>query len=289
MNSKNRFLRAVSCGLLFIALTTSLPAEPLQYLHEGTTQAATVLAPPPLVGSPEQAVDMSAVQTVFHATTPGEAASVLVAPFEQQTIPESEWVLLDRSASHPFWSADGRLLYYTPTGTNPLIRGSVRARHSAPAVGPFFQSNGLPKTTVFFEHVQTDAETVTDTGKDFFKRPRPFSVDPSLASGTLETSYSYPSGHSTESMVVALVLAEIFPDKQDAIVAKARDLGWHRVQIARHYPTDIHAGRVLARAIVHEMDANPEFQKDLAAVKSEISSAQQSAKQADDRTSAAVH
>jgi hypothetical protein len=44
-------------------------------------------------------------------------------------------VVVDRSASHPFWSADGRLLYYTPTGTNPLHRSAFRARHFASASG----------------------------------------------------------------------------------------------------------------------------------------------------------
>jgi hypothetical protein len=58
-----------------------------------------------------------------------QPASVCVSPFREQPIPESEWVVVDRSASHPFWSADGRLLYYIPTGTNPLIRTAVRARH----------------------------------------------------------------------------------------------------------------------------------------------------------------
>ena len=110
----------------------------------------------------------------------------------------------------------------------------------------------LPKTAAFFEKVQKDAAAVTDGGKDFFKRPRPYTTDPSLANGKLEKSFSYPSGHSTESMVLALVLADLLPDKHDAIIAEARTIGWHRVQIARHYPTDIYAGRVLARAIVKQ-------------------------------------
>jgi Tol biopolymer transport system component len=64
----------------------------------------------------------------FDAARPGEPANVCVAPFREQAIPESEWMVVDRSASHPFWSADGRVLYYTPTGTNPLVRSAVRAR-----------------------------------------------------------------------------------------------------------------------------------------------------------------
>lgn len=45
----------------------------------------------------------------FDAAPPGESPSVLVAPLgEHSTIPESAWVMVDCSASHPFWSADGR-------------------------------------------------------------------------------------------------------------------------------------------------------------------------------------
>lgn len=143
-----------------------------------------------------------------------------------------------------------------------------------PVIGDFFQSNNLPKTTAFFERVQKQAETVTDRAKNFYKRPRPYTVDPSLANDKLEKSFSYPSGHSTESMTLALVLADLFPDKHDAILAKARSIGWHRVEIARHYLTDIYAGRVLAQAIVREMKQNPDFQKDFAEAQAEIAAAQ---------------
>jgi acid phosphatase (class A) len=142
------------------------------------------------------------------------------------------------------------------------------------AVGDFFQPGNLPKTAAFFEKVQLDAETVTDLGKDFFKRSRPFTIDPSLANGKLEKSFSYPSGHSTESMVLALVLADLLPDKQDAILAHARMIGWHRVQIARHYASDIYAGRVLALAIVKQFKKSDAFDKDFAAAKAELAAAQ---------------
>lgn len=71
----------------------------------------------------------------FEASRPGEPSAVFVAPFRGDVIPEAAWVEADRAASHPFWSADGRLLYYTPTGTNPLIRSAIRARRFDPATG----------------------------------------------------------------------------------------------------------------------------------------------------------
>ena len=55
-------------------------------------------------------------------------------------------------------------------------------------------------------------------------------------------------------------------------------MGWHRVQIARHYPTDIYAGRVLALAIVRQFQKSEEFQKEWTAVKQEIEAARAAAK-----------
>ena len=147
-----------------------------------------------------------------------------------------------------------------------------------PAIGDFFQPGKFPKAEEFFHHVQKDAETVTGAAKEYWKRPRPYAVDPTLAAGKLEKSFSYPSGHSTESMVLALVLADLFPVKRDAILAKARGIGWHRIEIGRHYPTDIYAGRVFAQAIVREMKRNAAFQTDFAGVKAEIAAMPQAAR-----------
>ena len=148
----------------------------------------------------------------------------------------------------------------------------------APVIGDFFQAGKLPRTGEFFHHVQKDAETVTGAAREYWKRPRPYAVDPTLAAGKLEKSFSYPSGHSTESMVLALVLADLFPARREAILAEARGIGWHRVEIGRHYATDIYAGRVFAQAIVREMKKNADFQADFAGVKAEIAALQQAAR-----------
>src|SRR5258708_23476097 len=142
-----------------------------------------------------------------------------------------------------------------------------------PAIGPFFQPGKLPKTEAFLRRVQAEAAAATDTAKQYWKRPRPYTVNPSLASGKLEKSFGYPSGHSTESTVLALALADLFPEKQEGLLAISREIGWHRVEIARHYPTDIYAGRVFARAIVREMRANPGFLRDLEEARAEVKAA----------------
>lgn len=72
----------------------------------------------------------------FEAARPGEPPGVFVCPYREPSIAESEWILVERSATHPFWSADGRLLFYAPVGTNPLVRNVIRARRFAPESGP---------------------------------------------------------------------------------------------------------------------------------------------------------
>lgn len=222
---------------LTLAVTTLHAADTkLHYLAAGQPDAATLLAPPPRLDSPEQAADLTAVSNAFHSAGSNEIAAAY---------------------SEKFFSVF----------------------NFAPAVGAFFQSNNLPKTAAFFEKVQRDAEMVTDTGKEHFKRPRPFVADPSLANGSkLEKSFSYPSGHSTETMVLGLVLADLLPEQHEAILAHARTMGWHRVQIARHYPTDIHAGRVLAQAIVRQFKTGKAFKKDLATVQAELAAVQAASK-----------
>ena len=166
---------------------------------------------------------------------------------------------------------------YHAAGSNDLAAAYAEKQFSVfnftPEVGSYFLSNSLPKTAAFFRKVQSDAAVVADAEKELFGRPRPYTVDTSLANGKLEKSFGYPCGHSTESMVLALVLVELVPDKRAAILQHARTIGWHRVQIARHYPTDIYAGRVLALAIVRRMKQNQAFKTDFDEAKAEVAAA----------------
>ena len=144
----------------------------------------------------------------------------------------------------------------------------------APAIGPFFQPGKLPKTEALFKKVKTDITEPLDTAKEHWKRARPCQMDAQLSLGRPEKSFSYPSGHSTRGTVEALLLAELFPEHREAILAIGRNIGWDRVLIGKHFPTDIYAGRVLGQAIVRDLMASPAFQHDLAEAKAEVQAAQ---------------
>ena len=72
----------------------------------------------------------------FDATRPGGSPSVLVARLDDpHAADERRWVLVDTDASHPFWSRDGRLLYYLPATPTVDIRNRVVARSFDPVDG----------------------------------------------------------------------------------------------------------------------------------------------------------
>lgn len=142
-----------------------------------------------------------------------------------------------------------------------------------PAIGPAFRLNELPKTAALLQRVKKEVREVIDIPKEHWKRRRPYQLDSKLSLGEPETSFSYPSGHSTRGTVYSLVLTELFPDQRAAILEVGREIGWDRVLIGKHYPTDVYAGRVLGRAIMRELRTSAAFQRDLAEARAEIQAA----------------
>jgi acid phosphatase (class A) len=146
----------------------------------------------------------------------------------------------------------------------------------APSIGKPLDPEQLPKTADLFAQVQKDAENLVDVGKDHWQRPRPYDAAPNdlpHPEKKPKPSFAYPSGHSAQATAMALLLAELYPERQEAILAQGQQIGWDRVMLDRHYESDIVAGRVLGKAIVRQLHANPEFEHDFAEVKKEIQQA----------------
>jgi len=70
-----------------------------------------------------------------------------------------------------------------------------------------------------------------------------------------------------------LMMAELAPDLKDPILARGRQIGYDRALAGVHYPTDVVAGRKLARDLFAKFMASPAFQADLAKAKAEIAAA----------------
>jgi acid phosphatase (class A) len=135
-----------------------------------------------------------------------------------------------------------------------------------------FNQENLPKFSAFFDRIIATEPAVTDAAKNTWKRPRPHILYPDLVKPVvpLSKSGSYPSGHTTIGTLMAIVLADMLPEKRDAIMARGWEFGWNRVVGGIHYPTDIEAGRLSAVAIAQAIRGHDDYKAEYAAAKDEL-------------------
>jgi acid phosphatase (class A) len=145
-------------------------------------------------------------------------------------------------------------------------------------LGDWCTPENLPQLSKLLKQVASDTRPFSNVAKDHFKRPRPEHEDPQIhVPITKDTSFAYPSGHSTLGTMYAMILAELVPEHRDAILQRGRSIGWDRVIAGLHHPSDIYAGRVLGQALAEKLLANPRFQAELPPLKQEIAGAQERA------------
>lgn len=86
--------------------------------------------------------------------------------------------------------------------------------------------------------------------KKLHNRARPFQLnnfvrEHRIQSHTVHTP-SYPSGHSMQSLFLALELARLYPTKKKELIDLAEQIGQSRIAAGHHYPTDHEYGKELA-------------------------------------------
>ena len=103
-----------------------------------------------------------------------------------------------------------------------------------------------------------DAVKVILEIKDFYKRPRPFKLDDKFKDPLIKSTkgYSYPSGHSTQSNLLALVLTELYPKYKDDFHKIVEDIVYSRQMAKAHYPSDIKFGEKLAKSLFKYLKDN---------------------------------
>ena len=136
-----------------------------------------------------------------------------------------------------------------------------------------------PKSViVLLSRVARDSSTLTNTAKDHWGHPRPFltnngSMCTESDRDGLTKSPSYPSGHATYSWSMALILAEMVPERATEILARSRAFGESRVVCGVHTVSDITEGRTNGSALVAVLHSDAAFQADLAVAKAELRAA----------------
>lgn len=95
--------------------------------------------------------------------------------------------------------------------------------------------------------------------KNSFNRARPaqlapyFGIDLEVFSTRTAKTPSYPGGHSTQAYLVALILAEKYPEHKKNLIKAAEECGGGRVMAGLHYPTDHKMGIYYAKRLFKTM------------------------------------
>jgi acid phosphatase (class A) len=143
------------------------------------------------------------------------------------------------------------------------------------ALGMPISQEATPHLNMLIRRVRADASRANDKAKDLYKRRRPYLAhgDASCTPQEKHKDDSYPSGHASIGWAWALVLAEIAPDRADAIFARGLAFGESRVICGVHWRSDIEAGRVVGASAVSRLHADPVFMAQLELARKEIEAA----------------
>jgi acid phosphatase (class A) len=118
-----------------------------------------------------------------------------------------------------------------------------------------------------------DASFVASHAKSNFARTRPYVLyggATCVPAGKLGANRDYPSGHSARGWTWGLVLAELLPDREEQLTARAEAYGESRVVCGFHSPTGIEAGHGVAVLTVDALLQDSAFRADMRQASEEL-------------------
>lgn len=129
----------------------------------------------------------------------------------------------------------------------------------------FLDSKKVKYDKKLLRKIVLDAVKVILELKGYFKRPRPFKLDHSFKDPLIKSTrgYSYPSGHSTQSNLLSLVLSDLYPKYKKDFSKIADDIVYSRQMAKAHYPSDIKFGEKLAKSMFKYLKDNNLIKSDL--------------------------
>ena len=146
---------------------------------------------------------------------------------------------------------------------------SVRDHDQEPyyAIRKVCEKNNLEFHDNEFKQIIKESVPIITHFKDFFNRDRPVEVLPrlnTLPSVTNKTR-SYPSGHATQSVILARYVAGKVPKLEKDLMKAAYECGYGRVLAGFHYVSDFEVGNLLGEkmyVLMNKMDYGQEMNED---------------------------
>jgi hypothetical protein len=121
----------------------------------------------------------------------------------------------------------------------------------------FLESKNIDEKKLIYK-LDESARIVILELKNFYKRPRPFRLDSKLTDPMLKSTdgFAYPSGHSTQSNLIYLVLSDKYPKYRKELKKIKDDIVYSRQMAKAHYPSDIKFGEKLAKSLFKHLKEN---------------------------------
>jgi len=140
------------------------------------------------------------------------------------------------------------------------------------AIRKVCEENGLEFHDSEFKQIIKESVPVIKHFKDFYNRARPAEVLSSLNTLPSKTNKtpSYPSGHATQSVILARYVAGKVPQLEKDLMKAAYECGYGRVQAGFHYVSDYDAGNLLGEkmyVLMNKMDYGQEMNEGKVAFK----------------------
>ncbi len=125
------------------------------------------------------------------------------------------------------------------------------------------------KVKKFLKLVKEDTDVAVSYYKNLYAKPRPFDRDKEIQTcfGQKAGGYTYPSGHAAISQMYALILSDLVGERKEKFEAIARQAALNRVIWGVHHPSDIEAGRLIAKKAYEQMKLNKNFVKKMESLK----------------------
>ena len=165
------------------------------------------------------------------------------------------------------------------------------------ALGDDLTSNSNSKLLEFLDQAAHKGALISGPAKRYWKRARPYAysaeverlgdvapqskltpeiamggkINPEKEKAADEIAHSsYPSGHATFGTICAILLAEMVPEKREALFARNRDYDHSRMVVGAHFPTDLEAGRIAGTLGAQLLLQDPAVRRELAQARSSL-------------------
>jgi len=143
---------------------------------------------------------------------------------------------------------------------------------------PFGMEISAKKTPAIMNLLERGIRTLKQVGslpKRHYMRRRPYDRfnEPTLVPSEeerLRTNGSYPSGHTVRAWSMALLLIEVNPAAQDALLKYAYEWGQSRVIAGFHWQSDVDASKVLVSGAYPSLHTNETFMADMRKAQAEF-------------------